>query len=82
MKTLFYFTSPWCEPCEKFGPIMDMVAQQGIAIEKINIDYESDRAKAARVSSIPTVVLAENSQEIKRFVGARTFQQVIDFYNN
>lgn len=82
MKTLFYFTSPWCEPCEKFGPIMDMVAQQGIAVEKINIDYESDRAKAARVLSIPTVVLAENSQEIKRFVGARTFQQVIDFYNN
>jgi thioredoxin 1 len=82
MKTLFYFTSPWCEPCEKFGPIMDLVAGQGIQVEKINIDYETDRAKSARISSIPTVVLAENGNEIKRFVGARTFQQVIDWYNN
>jgi thioredoxin 1 len=82
MKTLFYFTSPWCEPCEKFGPIMDLVARQGIQVEKINIDYEADRAHSAKVLSIPTVVLAENGNEIKRFVGARTFQQVIDFYNN
>lgn len=82
MKTLFYFTSPWCEPCEKFGPIMDLVSQQGIPVEKINIDYESDRAKSANISSIPTVVLAENGQEIKRFVGARTFQQVVNWYNS
>ena len=82
MKTLFYFSAPWCEPCQTFGPTMDLVAQQGIQVEKVNIDYESDRAKAARVSSIPTVVLAENGQEIKRFTGAKTFQQVIDWYNN
>jgi thioredoxin 1 len=82
MKTLFYFTSPWCQPCEQFGPIMDLVAKQGISVEKVNIDYETDRAKSANISSIPTVVLAENGNEIKRFVGARTFQQVIDFYNN
>jgi len=82
MKTLFYFSAPWCQPCEQFGPIMDLVAKQGIQVEKVNIDYETDRAKSANVSSIPTVVLAENGNEIKRFVGARTFQQVIDFYNN
>jgi thioredoxin 1 len=82
MKTLFYFSAPWCQPCEQFGPIMDLVARQGIQVEKVNIDYETDRAKSANISSIPTVVLAENGNEIKRFVGARTFQQVIDFYNN
>jgi thioredoxin 1 len=82
MKTLFYFSAPWCQPCEQFGPTMDLVAKQGIQVEKVNIDYETDRAKSANISSIPTVVLAENGQEVKRFVGARTLQQVIDFYNN
>ena len=82
MKTLFYFSAPWCEPCRTFGPTMDLVAQQGIQVEKVNVDYETDRAKSAKISNIPTVVLAENGQEIKRFTGARTAQQVIDWYNN
>ena len=82
MKTLFYFTAPWCQPCQQFGPTMDQIAMNGINVEKVNIDYETDRAKSARVSSIPTVVLAENGQEIKRFTGTKSFQQVMEWYNN
>jgi thioredoxin 1 len=81
MKTLFYFTAPWCGPCQMFGPIMDAAAQQGIPVEKVNVDYETDRAQAANVTSVPTVVLAVNGQEVRRFNGTRTLQQVIDFYN-
>jgi thioredoxin 1 len=80
-KTLFYFTAPWCTGCQSFGPVMDMIAQQGIPVEKINVDYETDRAKSANVISIPTVVLAENGQEIRRFTGVKSLQQVLDFYN-
>jgi thioredoxin-like negative regulator of GroEL len=57
---------------------MDKISQQ-IYIEKINIDYESNRAKSANVMSIPTVVLAENGQEIKRFVGVKSYEQVLEF---
>ena len=81
MKTLFYFTAPWCGPCQMFGPIMDTLAQQGIPVEKINVDYEIDRAQAANVVSVPTVVLAVNGQEVRRFNGTKTLQQVLDFYN-
>jgi thioredoxin 1 len=78
MKQLFYFTAEWCQPCQSFSPTMDKISQY-ISVEKINIDYESDRAKAANVMSIPTVVLAENGQEIKRFVGAKSYEQVLEF---
>lgn len=81
MKKLFYFTAPWCGPCKMLGPVMDEVAKN-IPVEKINIDYESDRARAANVSSVPTVVLTENGQEIRRFVGARSQQQIMEFINN
>ena len=50
-------------------------------VEKINIDYELDRARAANVSSVPTVILVENEQEVRRFVGAKSYQQVMDFIN-
>jgi thioredoxin 1 len=78
MKQLFYFTAEWCQPCQSFSPTMDKVSQQ-IYVEKINIDYESDRARSANVMSVPTVVLAENGQEIRRFVGARSYEQVLEF---
>jgi len=80
MKQIFYFTAPWCEPCQVLGPIMDKVAQQ-MPVEKINIDYETDRARSANVMSVPTVVLTENGQEIRRFVGARSYEQVMQFIN-
>ena len=60
MKQLFYFTADWCQPCQVLGPIMDKVSQQ-ISVEKINVDYETDRTRAANVSSVPTVVLAQIS---------------------
>ena len=81
MKTLFYFTSGWCEPCRILGPTMDQLKREGINVEREDIEYETDRTKAANVQSIPTVVLAINGQELRRFVGVRTRQQILDFYN-
>ena len=80
MKQIFYFTAPWCEPCQVLGPIMNQVSQQ-IHVEKINIDYEMDRARSANVMSVPTVVLTENRQEIRRFTGVRSYEQVMQFIN-
>jgi len=81
MKQIFYFTAPWCEPCQVLGPIMDKVAQQ-MPVEKINIDYEMDRARSANVSSVPTVVVTEGGREVRRFVGARSYEQVMQFINS
>ena len=81
MKQLFYFTAPWCGPCKMLSPVMDQVSQS-IPVEKINIDYEIDRAKSANVMSVPTVILVENGQEVRRFVGARSYQDVMNFINN
>jgi len=80
MRQIFYFTAPWCQPCQALGPIMDKVAGQ-LPVEKVNIDYEIDRARSANVSSVPTVVLVENGQEIRRFVGTRSYEQVMQFIN-
>jgi thioredoxin 1 len=80
MKQIFYFTAPWCQPCQALGPIMDRVAGQ-IPVEKVNIDYEMDRARSVNVMSVPTVILVENGQEVRRFTGARSYEQVMQFIN-
>jgi len=80
MRKIFYFTAPWCEPCQVLGPIMDRVAGQ-ISVEKVNIDYEMERARSANVGSVPTVILVENGQEVRRFTGMRSQEQIMQFIN-
>jgi len=80
MKQIMYFSAPWCVPCQTLGPIMDQVSQQ-MFVEKINVDYEIDRARSANVSSVPTVILVENGQEVRRFVGIKSYEQVMQFIN-
>ena len=78
MKQLFYFSADWCVPCQTLGPVMDQVSQK-ISVRKINVDYEPDVNSRYGVQSIPTVILVENEQEIRRFIGARNLQQVLEF---
>jgi thioredoxin 1 len=80
MKQLFYFSAEWCVPCQTLGPVMDQVSQK-IPVQKINIDYEADVTSKYGVKSIPTVVLVENGQEVRRFTGARTYNDIIRFIN-
>ncbi len=80
MKRLLYFTSLGCVPCQTFSPIMDRVSQQ-INVEKITTDYEMNKAQSSNVRSVPTVILIENEQEVRRFVGTRSYEQVMQFIN-
>jgi thioredoxin 1 len=80
MKQLFYYTADWCQPCQTLGPIMNQVSST-ISVVKVNIDYELDRARNANVSSVPTVILVENGQEVRRFVGVRSYDQIMNFIN-
>jgi thioredoxin-like negative regulator of GroEL len=80
MKQLWYFTADWCAPCKALGPTMNRVAEQ-ISVNKINIDYEADVVQKYGVRNIPTVILVENGQEVRRFSGNRSYNDVIQFIN-
>jgi thioredoxin-like negative regulator of GroEL len=80
MKQIWYFTADWCAPCKALGPTMNRVAEQ-IQVNKINIDYEADIVQKYGVRNIPTVVLVENGQEVRRFSGNRSYNDVMNFIN-
>ncbi len=70
MKQYLYFSAPWCGPCRMLGPIMSEVSNT-IPVQKVNIDEDSATAQQYNVRSVPTVVLLENGQEVKRIIGAK-----------
>lgn len=80
-KELYYYTAGWCNPCQTLGPIMEDVAKQ-IPVRKQNIDYVDPAIlTAANVRNVPTVILVENGQEVRRFTGLKSFNQIIDWLN-
>ena len=80
-KELFYYTANWCNPCQTLGPIMDEIARQ-IPVRKQNVDYVDPAILTeAKVKSVPTVILVENGQEIKRFTGIKSNSQIINWLN-
>jgi thioredoxin 1 len=80
MKRLYYYSAAWCVPCQTLGPIMDQIAAT-TPVEKINVDYETEAAQRANVRAVPTVILVENEQEVRRFTGARSYQDIMQFIN-
>ena len=78
---LYYYSAPWCKPCETLGPVMDQINKQ-IPVRKINIEYADPAViESAQIRNIPTVVLIENGQEVRIFTGIKSFNQIIDFLN-
>ena len=81
MKQLIYYTAPWCQPCQTLGPTMEEVARQ-IPVRKQNVDYVDPAILTeAKVRNVPTVILVENGQELRRFTGVKSYNQIIDWLN-
>jgi thioredoxin-like negative regulator of GroEL len=80
MKQVYYFSAPWCVPCQSFGPTMDKVSEQ-ISVNKVNVDYEPNVITKFGVRNVPTVILVENGQEVRRFSGVKSYNEVINFIN-
>lgn len=82
--TLVDFTADWCGPCRMISPIIDELSTDyaGKAkIAKLDVDKAQAAAGKFNVTSIPTVILFVNGEEVKRVVGVRdkkTFQTMID----
>ena len=70
MKQLFYFSADWCQPCKTLAPIMEEVSKL-YPVQKINVDYEADVITKYGVRNIPTVILVESGQEVRRFTGGK-----------
>lgn len=65
----------WCGPCKIMAPTIDKLAvafKDRAKVGKLNVDDSPSTAGALGVSSIPTVVIFKDGQEVTRFVGVKS----------
>jgi len=81
VKTVFYFTADWCQPCKKVKPVVEAMKREGFEFQMIDADYEQSLVERFKVSSIPTFILLEDGRELSRVTGAKTRTELENFIN-
>jgi thioredoxin 1 len=83
MKTVYYFTADWCQPCKKTRPIVEELnrEQTTAGFQIIDVDDNTDLVKTFDIKSVPTFILFENGIEKNRIIGAQTRESLETFIN-
>jgi thioredoxin 1 len=72
--SLVDFYADWCGPCRMIAPMLEDLAKEfaGKAkLVKLNVDESQKVSADYAVSSIPTLILFKDGQEMQRIVGVR-----------
>ena len=80
-KVLVDFYADWCGPCKMMSPIIDDIAEEvadSVKVGKVNVDNNQELAIKYDVMSIPTIIVFENGNPIKTFIGVTDKQEILD----
>lgn len=68
------FFADWCGPCKALVPVLDELAGEmsgKASFAKLDIDQGASTASKYQVTSVPTLILLKEGQEVGRLVGLR-----------
>lgn len=71
-KTLVDFWATWCGPCRLQAPILENFESEAgdkVKVGKVDVDEQPELAAKYGVSSIPTLIMFSDGQEVGRSVG-------------
>ncbi|EGC02113.1 MULTISPECIES: thioredoxin [Ruminococcus] len=74
------FNADWCGPCKMLAPVLEEIAgsRDDVKIVSINVDDEDILAEDYGVSSIPCLVVVKDGKEVKRSIGFRGKDAVLE----
>ena len=75
------FWAEWCGPCKMLAPVLSEIAEEyegKVKVAKCNIDEEMQLAVQYGISSIPTILLFENGDIVKKSVGFAPKESLIE----
>lgn len=83
MMELLHFTANWCNPCKQMEPIIKQFLDENpdIIYTKIDVDNNIDAVKMNNIMSVPTFIIKNNSEEVNRYMGAASYNEVNSWFN-
>lgn len=79
-KVLVDFFATWCGPCTMLAPVLELVADSKpeVKIVKVDVDEEPELATRYKVMSIPTLMVFEKGEVIKKSLGVISKAELLD----
>ncbi len=78
------FFASWCGPCQMSSPILEQLARdykaKKVHVVKVDVDLSPQSVAQYGITSMPTIVMIRNNQELERvsgFLGKAGFEQLI-----
>lgn len=74
------FWASWCGPCMGLAPTIDEIAgeQTAVKVGKVNVDEEAELARQYRIMSIPTLMVFQNGEPVRREVGGKSKDEILE----
>ena len=66
------FSAEWCGPCKALAPVISELADEYVGRVKVaKLDIDSNRKSAGQydIQSVPTMIIFQQGQPVKKFVG-------------
>ena len=75
------FYANWCGPCKQISPFLEQLSNEytysnsRVNICKVNVDFTPDVAETYKIEALPTILIFNNGNLVKKFEGVSpTFQ--------
>ena len=76
-RVLVDFYADWCGPCKRLDTILEEI--NDIDILKVNVDLFQNISNKYGVMSIPTIIIFDKGNEIKKSIGFKTKNELLEF---
>lgn len=75
---LLKFSATWCSPCKTLASIIEN-NPPSIPVAEIDIDEDIEMAMNHKIRGVPTLLLMQDGEELRRKVGVVSSSQLRDF---
>ena len=81
---LIDFWAEWCMPCKMLSPVLEEVTSElgdKAEIFKMNIDENQETPQKFGITSIPTLIVFKNGEQVENIVGAVPKNEIVQALN-